>query len=169
MLLDRWRARKALATRTPPSSIEDPPPAELTAVVDDLAVRLKADNSLGDPIWHHRWEGELQLVGLDARHRSVADLRQRLARTVHEMALRHVGRRARRVLAVVLCAPDGDEGLVGWHARLADDRGEVGEADWRRVRRQVAVLALDDAGEQALFGGAGDVRAAVAAWAAQRG
>ncbi len=163
MLFDRWRARRAILARTPPHSVEDPPDPRLTALVESLRDRLGVPNSLGDPIWHHRWEGELQLVALDAGTRSVSDLRQRLTRTVHELLLRHMARSARRVLAVVLCAPEGDEGLDGWYARLQRDEGEVGTADWRAVRPHIAVLALDASGAQRLFGGDQAIREAVQA------
>lgn len=170
MLLDRWRARRAIATRTPPSPVNDPADPRLREVVEALIPLVDAPNSLGDPSWHYRWEGELQLVGLDATRRSVTDVRQRLVRLVHENDLRHMARRARRVLAVVLCAPHGEEGLRGWHLRLDDDRGEVGEADWRAARRRLAVLAVD-AGQparHALFGGDRAIRQAVERWAAGR-
>ena len=129
---------------------------------------MQSRDSLGDPSWHYRWEGELQLVGLDATRRSVTDVRQRLVRLVHENDLRHMARRARRVLAVVLCAPRENEGLRGWYLRLEDDRGEIGEADWRAARRRIAVLALDaaDPRHHELFGGDRFVRQAVARWAA---
>jgi len=142
MLLDRWRARRALLTRTPPTPIATPADPRLTDLVEGLKGPLGCPNSLGDPIWHHRWEGELQLVGLDARDRSVTDVRQRLVRLVHELSLRHLPRSARRAVAVVLCAPREDEGLAGWLRRLDDDRGEVGMADWRAARRRLAILAV---------------------------
>jgi len=167
MLLDRWRARRAIATRTPPSPVNDQAAPALRAAVESLAALLDTPNSLGDPSFHYRWEGELQLVGLDATRRSVTDVRQRLARLVHENDLRHMARRARRVLAVVLCAPRENEGLRGWFQRLEDDRGEVGESDWRAARRHITVLALDAAepGRHELFGGDRSVRQAVASWA----
>ena len=170
MLLDRWRARRAIATRTPPSPVNDPAAPVLRSIVESLAPQLRSTDSLGDPSWHYRWEGELQLVGLDATARSVTDVRQRLVRLVHENDLRHMARRARRVLAVVLCAPRENEALRGWFLRLEDDRGEVGEADWRAARRRVALLAVDAADPRRveLFGGDRFVRQAVAAWSAER-
>ena len=169
MLLDRWRARRAIATRTPPSPVNDPAAPALRALVEGLAQHVQSRDSLGDPSWHFRWEGELQLVGLDATRRSVTDVRQRLVRLVHENDLRHMARRARRVLAVVLCAPRENEGLRGWFLRLEDDRGEIGEADWRAARRRVAVLAVDasDTSRRELFGGDRFIRQAVATWGAQ--
>ncbi|MFT7464473.1 MAG: hypothetical protein ACI9EF_002829 [Pseudohongiellaceae bacterium] len=169
MILDRWRARRAIMTRTPPTSVEDQPNPALVPMVRDLSERLVAPFSLGDPIWHQRWEGELQVLGLDALTRSVSDVRQRLARTGHELALRHMARRGRRVFAVILCAPVGDEGLVGWHSRLQDDQGEVGPADWRAASRLLSVLAVGVDGEHQLFGGDGQISAAVSAWAAAQG
>jgi hypothetical protein len=170
MLLDRWRARRAIATRTPPSPVNDPAEPALRTVVEELAPRLQSRDSLGDPSWHYRWEGELQLVGLDATRRSVTDVRQRLVRLVHENDLRHMARRARRVLAVVLCAPRETEGLRGWFLRLEDDRGEVGESDWRAARRRVALLLVDsaDPSRAELFGGDRFIRQAVSAWSAER-
>jgi hypothetical protein len=169
MLLDRWRARRALLSRSPPSTTEDSGDAGLRAVVDALSVALDAPNSLGDPIWHHRWEGDLQVVGLDAAKRSVSDVRQRLARTVHELALRHMASRGRRLLAVVRCAPEGGEGLEGWHARLWEDQGEVGVADWKAARRNVAVLLLGPDDERQLFGSDRAITAAVKAWSGSSG
>ncbi len=168
MLFDRWRARRAIATRTPPSPVNDPAAPALRAVVEALATLLSTPDSLGDPSWHYRREGELQLVGLDATRRSVTDVRQRLVRLVHEDELRHMARRARRVLAVVLCAPHGAEDLRGWHARLDDDRGEVGVADWRAARRKLALLAVDaaDPSRAELVGGDRAIRLAVEAWRA---
>ncbi len=166
MFLDRWRARRAILSRTPPSTVDDAADPRLREVVEALREPVGADNSLGDPSWHFRWEGELQLVGLDATTRSVTDVRQRLLRLVHELDLRHLPRRARRVLAVVLCAPEPSEGFPGWHARLQDDQGEVGESDWRAARGRIAVLAIDGAGRHALFGGDHAVSRAVEAWAA---
>lgn len=130
----------------------DLPGQALTQAVDDLRAPLAAVFSLGDPIWHHRWEGEVQLVGLDCRDRSVADVRQRLARTVHEVALRHMAKRGRRMVLVGLCAPRDDEGLRGYYARLMDDQGEVGP-DWSAMRRRIAVGLVDEHGKRALFGG----------------
>jgi hypothetical protein len=153
MFLDRWRAHRAIATRNGPSPVTGPPDARLRAVVEALGPHVQALDSLGDPSWHCRWEGELQLVGLDAHSRSVTDVRQRLMRLVHEVDLRHMAKRAKRVLAVVLCEPREDEGLVGWFARLQDDQGEVGERDWRAGRRRIAVLAMDGQGARTLFGG----------------
>jgi hypothetical protein len=165
MFLDRWRARRAIMSRTPPSTIEDAADPRLALFVKDLSERLCSPYSLGDPLWHQRWEGELQIVGLDAATRSVCDVRQRLARTVHELALRHMARRGRRVLAVILCAPEEREGLVGWHARLQDDQGEVGTSDWKAAARSISVLALDAASEHQLFGGDAQIVAAVESWA----
>ena len=169
MLLDRWRARRAIATRTPPSPVNDPAAPALRALVEGLAQHVQSRDSLGDPSWHYRWEGELQLVGLDAARRSVTDVRQRLVRLVHENDLRHMARRARRVLAVVRCAPREHEGLRGWFLRLEDDQDEVGP-DWRAARRRIAVLAVDaaDPHQHELFGGDRFVRLAVEKWAAAR-
>jgi hypothetical protein len=171
MLFDRWRARRAILSRTPPSSIEEPADPRLRTIVEALGARLGSIDSLGDPSWHFRWEGELQLVGVDATSRSVTDVRQRLLRLVHELDLRHLPRRARRVLAVVLCSPEAGEGLVGWHARLQDDQGEVGVGDWRAARRRIAVLAVDGGGTDVatpkLFGGDHTVTQAVEAWQAE--
>jgi len=170
MLLDRWRARRAIATRTSPSPVNDQADPALRAAVEALIPFVQAPDSLGDPSWHYRWEGELQLVGLDAAQRSTADVRQRLTRLVHENDLRHMARRARRVLAVVLCAPREREGLRGWFLRLENDQNEVGP-DWRAAKRRVAVLALDaaDPRHHELFGGDRFVRQAVEKWAAARG
>jgi hypothetical protein len=161
MLLDRWRARRAIATRTAPSPVADPADPRLLRVVEAVKPAVETPDSLGDPGWHYRWDGRLQLVGLDARTRSVCDVRQRLARLVHECDLRHLAPRQRRVLAIVLCEPREGEGLSGWHARLWDDRGEVGEADWKAARRRIAVLALGVDGTHALFGGDRELREAV--------
>jgi len=169
MFLDRWRARRAIISRTPPTSIEDEADPRLAPIVHDLSARLGSTNSLGDPLWHQRWEGELQVVGLDAATRSVSDVRQRLARTVHELALRHMAHRGRRVLAVILCAPEQREGLEGWYARLQDDRGEVGTRDWRAASRWISVLALDPGSEHRLFGGDDQIVAAVESWASAKG
>ena len=57
MLLDRWRARRALLTRSNPSSVEDPAPEEVRGPVEELGARLGATHSLGDPLWHCRWDG----------------------------------------------------------------------------------------------------------------
>jgi hypothetical protein len=172
MLLDRWRAKIANATRSAPSVVNDPASPALLAAVEGLKGPVQSTDSLGDPNWHYRWEGALQLVGLDATTRSVSDVRQRLLRLVHECDLRHMSRRARRVLAVVLCAPGEGEALRGWYQRLEDDQGEVGGADWRAARRRIAVLALDarpdGKGVHELFGGDREMREAVAAWAAAR-
>src|SRR5262245_37562581 len=111
MLLDRWRARRAIATRTPPSTINDQADPRLLQAVEAIKPCVDALESLGDPNWHYRWEGALQLVGLDATSRSVTEVRQRLVRLVHECDLRHMSRRRKRVLAVVLCAPREDEEL----------------------------------------------------------
>lgn len=146
--LDRWRAQRALLTRTAPNPAGGQADERLLAVLESLRRPLGAVNSLGDPLWHARWEGELQLVGLDARTRATGDVRQRLTRLVHEMDLRHVGARARRVVAVLLCDP-GDGGLRAWLERLFEDRGEVGSA-WDAVRDRVTVLVLDGHGEHAL-------------------
>jgi hypothetical protein len=169
MLLDRWRARRAIATRTSPSPVNDPAHPALRQVVEALIPLVQAPDSLGDPSWHFRWEGELQLVGLDAERRSVTDVRQRLTRLVHENDLRHMARRARRVLAVVRVAPRENEGLRGWFLRLEDDQDEVGP-DWRAARRRLAVLAVDAADPQRheLFGGDRFIRLAVEKWAAGR-
>jgi len=168
MLLDRWRARRAIATRTPPSPVNDPAAPALRALVEGLAQHVQSRDSLGDPSWHYRWEGELQLVGLDALTRSVTDVRQRLLRLVHECDLRHLDARRKRVLAVVLCDPRPAEGLKGWHARLDDDQGEVGASDWRAARRRIAVLALEPGGAAELFGGDGAVKQAVGSWLESR-
>jgi len=165
MIFDRWRARRAILSRSPPSSIEEPAAPQLRQTVEALQPLVDATLSLGDPSWHFRWEGEMQLVGLDATSRSVTDVRQRLLRLVHELDLRHLSRRNRRVLAVVLCEPREGEGLTGWHARLQDDQGEVGAADWRAARRRFAVLAIDASGAHALFGGDHAVETAVGTWA----
>jgi len=169
MLLDRWRARRAIATRTAPSPVNDPAHPSLREAVETLIPLVVTPDSLGDPSWHFRWEGELQLVGLDAEKRSVTDVRQRLTRLVHENDLRHMARRARRVLAVVRCTPRGSEGLRGWFLRLEDDQDEVGP-DWRAARRRIAVLAIDaaDTKSHELFGGDRFVRQAVDKWAAGR-
>jgi len=100
MLFDRWRARRAIATRSAPSPVSDRADPRLFLAVEQVRVAVGALDSLGDPSWHHRWEGELQLVGLDALTRSVTDLRQRLLRLVHECDLRHLAAPRRRVLAV---------------------------------------------------------------------
>lgn len=152
-------------TRSAPSTVDDSADPRLLAIVEGLKGRVGTPNSLGDPSWHYRWEGELQLVGLDARARSVSDVRQRLLRLVHELDLRHMARRARRVLAVVLCEPATGEDLSGYHMRLMQDDGEVGEKDWNAVRHRIAVLLVDGAGHR-LFGGDASIQQAVAAWEA---
>ncbi|MHC4846340.1 MAG: hypothetical protein ACYTCU_09280 [Planctomycetota bacterium] len=162
MLLDRWRAQRAIATRTGPSPIEDFADPRLVEVVEALKPAVGSLVSLGDPSWHLRWDGALQLVGLDATSRSVTDVRQRLVRLAHECDLRHMARRARRILLVVLCTPREGEGLQGWFKRLDDDQGEVGASDWRAARRRMAILALDGDGNRRLFGGDRDVREAAA-------
>jgi len=167
MLLDRFRARKALRTRTPPAPVDDAPPAALTQVVEALKAPLDARESLGDPTWHHRWEGALHLVGLDVRARSMSDLRQRIVRLVHENELRHLPRRRKRVVVVALCEP-GERGFDGFHHALEDERGEVGLADWRSARRHLAVLAVTPDGRYRLLGGDRAVQRGVAAWAAAR-
>jgi hypothetical protein len=68
------------------------------------------------------------------------------------------------VLAVVLCEPRPGEGLAGWHARLDDDRGEVGVSDWRAARRRIAVLGVDGDGGSELFGGDRWIRQVVERW-----
>jgi hypothetical protein len=163
MLFDRWRARRAIATRTGPSPIEDFADPRLVEVVESLKTAVGAQISLGDPSWHCRWDGALQLVGLDASSRSVTDVRQRLLRLAHECDLRHLPRRARRILLVVLCSPREGEDLQGWFKRLDDDQGEVGASDWRAAKRRMAVLALDGEGGRQLFGGDRDVREATSA------
>ncbi|MGQ0553091.1 MAG: hypothetical protein ACT4PU_07710 [Planctomycetota bacterium] len=153
MILDRWRAQRAIATRSAPTPVTDSADPRLLAAVEAIKPLADAPNSLGDPSWHYRWEGGLQLVGLDCRTRSVTDLRQRLLRLVHECDLRHLSRPQRRVLGVVLCEPQGTEGLRGWHQRLEEDRDEVGTADWRAARGRIAVLAIDaTTGARELFG-----------------
>jgi hypothetical protein len=164
MVLDRWRARRAIATRTAPAAITDQADPRLLRLVEELKGVLATPDSLGDPLWHYRWDGDLQLVGLDARSRSVTDVRQRLLRLVHECDLRHLTRRRRRVLAVVLCRPQKGERLSGWHERLRTDRGEVGTADWRAARRRIAVLAVDEDGDPELFGGDAELRESVGRW-----
>ncbi len=74
------------------------------------------------------------------------------------------------MLAVVLCAPHGSEGLRGWFLRLQDDQDEVGP-DWGAARGRVAVLALDasDPLRHELFGGDRSVQQAVAKWSQGRG
>ncbi|HTE06640.1 MAG TPA: hypothetical protein VK824_10620 [Planctomycetota bacterium] len=148
--------------------MNDPAAPELFAAVESLKATADCPDSLGDPNWHYRWEGAVQLVGLDARSRSVTDVRQRLLRLVHECDLRHMPRSRRRVLAVVLCEPQADEGLRGWQLRLDADEGEVGASDWRAARRRVAVLALDGSGGHLLSGGDRAVRQAVEAWSGAR-
>ena len=168
MLLDRWRARRAIATRSAPSPVSDRADPRLFEAVEQVRASVGALDSLGDPSWHYRWEGDLQLVGLDALTRSVTDVRQRLLRLVHECDLRHMAARRKRVLAVVLCEPRPGEGLKGWHARLDDDQGEVGVSDWRAARRRIAVLALDPSGGAELFGGDGAIAQAVGTWMESR-
>jgi len=168
MLFDRWRAQRAIATRSAPSTVNDPASPELFAAVESLKLVAGCLDSLGDPNWHYRWEGDVQLVGLDATARSVTDVRQRLLRLVHECDLRHMPRARRRVLAVVRCEPQAGEGLAGWCQRLDHDEDEVGASDWRAARRRIAVLALDGDGAHALSGGDRAIREAVAAWAAAR-
>jgi len=168
MLLDRWRARRAIASRTPPSTINDPADPRLFAAVEALKSRVDALESLGDPNWHYRWDGALQLVGLDATSRSVTEVRQRLVRLVHECDLRHMPRLSRRVLAVVLCQPREGEDLRGVYLRIDDDQGEVGSADWRAARRRIALLLMDGGGRHELFGGDRAIRQAVDGWAQAR-
>lgn len=168
MLFDRWRARRAIATRSAPTPVNDPASPLLFEVVEALRKEASSQDSLGDPSWHYRWEGELQLVGLDALTRSVSDVRQRLLRLVHECDLRHMSARRKRVLAIVLCEPRAGEQLSGWYSRLDDDQGEVGAADWRAARRRIAVLALDVSGNSQLFGGDKPVREAVERWLESR-
>ena len=166
-MFDTWRARKALKTRTAPSTVDEAPHPQLVEVVEALRLPLGAPHSLGDPTWHLRWEGELHLVGLDAVTRSTADVRQRLTRLVHENELRHLPRRGKRVVAVVRCDPAGADGIDGWYAKLQTDHGEVGPADWRAARRHCAIVALTPDGRSRLFGGDRVVRDAVDVW--QRG
>jgi hypothetical protein len=161
MFFDRWRARRAILSRSAPSSVEDEAHPRLREVVESLLDPLGTPYSLGDPSWHYRWEGDLQLVGLDATQRSVTDVRQRLLRLVHELELRHLSRSVRRVLAVVLCAPQDGEDLEAWHARLRVDQGEVGERDWRAARRRIELLAITPDGQHAYFGTDVDLRRAV--------
>jgi hypothetical protein len=168
MLFDRWRAQRAIATRSAPSPVNDPASPELFAAVESLKGAVDCPDSLGDPNWHYRWEGTLQLVGLDARTRSVSDVRQRLLRLVHECDLRHMPRARRRVLAVVLCEPRDGEDLRAWNLRLDNDADEAGSSDWRAVRGRIAVLALDGRGGHALSGGDRRVRESVERWAASR-
>ncbi len=167
MFLDRWRARRAIATRTPPSTVNDPADPRLLAAVEALKAAVDAPNSMGDPCWHFRWEGALQLVGLDASSRSTADVRQRLLRLVHECDLRHMHRLGRRVLAVVLCRPAEGEGLAGWLRRLEHDPHDE-NGDWRAAHRRVAVLALTPQGEALLSGGDREIRRNVQEWLASR-
>jgi hypothetical protein len=168
MLFDRWRARRAIATRSAPTPVSDQADPRLFVAVEQVRAQAGALDSLGDPSWHYRWEGDLQLVGLDARARSVTDVRQRLLRLAHECDLRHMPARRKRVLAVVLCEPRPGEGLAGWQARLDDDQGEVGVSDWRAARRRIAVLAIEAGGGAALFGGDKPVRDAVQRWTESR-
>ena len=132
-------------TRTAPSPAGGTLDPDLSTRLDALRGALGASQRVDDPYWQARWEGELQLVGLDARTRATGDVRQRLTRLVHELDLRHMAPRARRVVAVLLCAPRDDEGLDGWLARLAVDRGEVGSA-WEPVRPRITVVVQDEAG-----------------------
>ena len=90
---------------------------ELADVVEALRPHLGRVYSVGDPIWHLRWEGERPLVGLDARKRSESDVRQRLLRTLHELDLRHLPRDQRRLLAVLL-VPDGTAASDAWGRAL---------------------------------------------------
>ncbi len=168
MLFDRWRAQRAIATRSAPSVVNEPAAPELFEAVESMKVAVSCLDSLGDPNWHYRWEGDVQLVGLDATTRSVTDVRQRLLRLVHECDLRHMPRGRRRVLAVVRCEPHEDEDLAGWALRLDHDEGEVGASDWRAARRRIAVLAIDGSGAHLLTGGDRPIREAVATWAATR-
>ncbi len=169
MISDRWRARRAIKTRTPPTAVVSPADPRLFAIVESLKQPVGADISLGDPSWHFRWEGELQLVGLDATDRSVSDVRQRLARLVHECSLRHLPTRARRVLAALLVQPRADEDLRGLFTRLDDDQGEVGQSDWHAARRHVALLLVDRGGSHRLFGADRALQEQLATWSVPEG
>ncbi len=147
MLLDRWRAQRAIRTRTAPTAIRETAPEVLVRAIEDLKQRLQVKVSVSDPNWHLRWTGDLQLVGLDARARSTTDVRQRLVRLWHELCLSHLSRSRRRIVAVILVAPGPDEDLADWHARLDFDRGEVGTGSWGAARRALTLLLVDDEGQ----------------------
>jgi hypothetical protein len=166
MLFEKWRARRMLQYRTDPVPITDVADPVLFGVVESLRAAVGADCSLGDPHWHYRWEGEVQVVGLDATTRSVTDVRQRLARLVHEIVLRHLPARAKRVLAVVLVSDEAGMDLRGWLARLDDDQGEVGVLTWRSARRRIAVLAITRDGRHRLSGADRQIETTVGAWMA---
>jgi hypothetical protein len=166
MLFEKWRARRMLQYRTDPVPVTDVADPVLFEVVESLRAAVGADCSLGDPHWHYRWEGEVQLVGLDATTRSVTDVRQRLTRLVHEIVLRHLPARAKRVLAVALVDDERGADLRGWLARLDDDRGEIGVLTWRSARRRIAVLVIDRSGRHRLSGADRDVEAAYRLWVA---
>ncbi|MED5329725.1 MAG: hypothetical protein VX916_00340 [Planctomycetota bacterium] len=167
MLLDRWRARRGIRTRNPPNPVSEPPSPLLTEAVEGLKEPAGTPYSMGDPNWHYRWDGALQLVGIDATNRSRADVRQRLVRLVHECDLAHMSRKAKRVLAVVLCHPE-EGNLRLWHSYL-DDGSLENDGAWPAARRRVAVLAMDDQGHHRLFGGDRDIERAVEQWAKTRG
>lgn len=169
MLIERWWARHHIQNATNPTPVADPGDPALADAVNSLCPHFGDPYSCGDPNWHFRWEGELQIVGLDATSRSVTDVRQRLVRLSHELALRHLPGRARRILAVVLVGEAAAADLVGWYARLDDDQGELGRMNWRLARRRVSVLAVTRSGAHRLFGGDRSVASRVASWAARRG
>lgn len=149
----------------PPTAVEDPAPVELERVVEGLRPHLGQVYSVGDPIWQLRWEGELPLVALDARKRSVSDLRQRLVRTLHELDLRHLPRTQRRLLAVVL-APEGAAASAAWGAQLHALGDDGLSGDWRRLRHRVALLVVETDGSHRLHEHARFAQAAVTAWEA---
>jgi len=152
-MFDTWRARRAILGHQPPSTVSDPPPAALARVVEGLRPHLGELFSVGDPIWHLRWEGPVQLVALDARERSQSDLR-------------HLPRQQRRVLAVLLCRPEPGESVEAWHTRLLQGGEDGMQGDWRAARGRVSVLAVLDDGSHRLFDQGRLAAAGVAAWEA---
>jgi len=165
-MFDTWRARRAILGHQPPSTVSDPPPEALTRVVEGLRPHLGELFSVGDPIWHLRWEGPVQLMALDARERSQSDVRQRLLRSLHELDLRHLPRQQRRVLAVLLCRPEPGESVEAWHERLIQGGDDGLQGDWRAVRGRVSVLTVLDDGSHRLFDQGRLAAAGVAAWEA---
>lgn len=141
-------------------------PEALTRLVESLRPHLGDPFSVGDPIWHLRWEGKLQVVAIDTRERSQSDLRQRLLRTLHELDLRHLPRAQRRLLAVVLCRPEEGESLDAWHQRLMEGGSDGMHGDWRAVRKRVSILAQLDDGSHRLFDQGRLATDAVTAWEA---
>lgn len=166
-MFETWRARRALLGHKPPTSAETPAPDELADVVAGLRPHLGRTDPVGDPIWQLRLEGEQPLVGLDARKRSVSDIRQRLVRTLHELDLRHLKAAQRRVLAVFLVASGAL--AEGWLERLLEGGDDGLRADWNRLRPRIALLLVEEGGAYRHHDPTGFGADALTAWDAARG